>query len=197
MKSLAYTFTLLLALITLSWACQNTEGSTENPAVETSTAEVVPVVEPVVKAGVPRAADVRTDEIGWMSWDEAVAAHQQNPKMVFIDVYTDWCGWCKVMDKKTFTDPQVIQYINQHFYPVKFNAENEPNITFQGQEFKVIQGGRRGIHTLAYALLEGKMSYPAYVFLNSDLKRVNISRGFQPADQFMAELQKVTTTYAQ
>lgn len=136
---------------------------------------------------------IGTGEINWMTWDEAVAAQAQSPKMLFIDIYTDWCGWCKVMDRKTFTDEKVADYINEHYYAVKFNAESEDPITFRDKEYEVVQGGRRGIHTLAYALLEGNLSYPSYVFLNDNFQRLHISKGFQDAAPFLAEVQAVTT----
>lgn len=129
-----------------------------------------------------------SDPIKWYSWDEAVAASKENPKKILVDVYTDWCGWCKVMDKKTFADPKIAEYINEHFYPIKFNAEGKEKIQFNGQEFKHVEAGRRGIHTLAYSLLDGKMSYPSFVFLTEDFERVKIVKGFKDADGFMKEL---------
>ncbi|MCB0628568.1 MAG: DUF255 domain-containing protein [Lewinella sp.] len=131
------------------------------------------------------------DAIQWISWNEAVAAQETDPKLLLVDVYTDWCKWCKVMDEQTFSDPQVADYINEHFYAVKLNAENEEPIMFRGQEFKVVAGGRRGIHTLAYALLDGQLSYPSYVYLNENYERMHISKGFKPVDPFMTEIKAV------
>ena len=62
-------------------------------------------------------------EIQWMTWDQAIAKNNENPRKIMIDVYTDWCGWCKRMDKSTFVDTAVVNYVNKHFYAVKFNAE--------------------------------------------------------------------------
>ncbi len=56
------------------------------------------------------------DKIQWMSFEETVERCTQKPKMVFIDVYTDWCGWCKRMDASTFANPVIAQYMNEHFY---------------------------------------------------------------------------------
>src|SRR6202008_4671840 len=68
--------------------------------------------------------------IKWMNWDDVQVAMKKKPKKVWVDVYTDWCGWCKVMDKKTFSHPEVIKYMNEHFYAVKFNAESKEDIMF-------------------------------------------------------------------
>lgn len=203
MKNVVYQYItglFIFALLSLHWGCTNDNATTDtaaNDIQQTVAEQPVQNPEPVATATAPNSPEpatqeVKTDKIDWMTWDEAVAAHQQDPKMVFIDIYTDWCGWCKVMDQRTFTDPKIIEYINRHYYPVKFNAEKEPTINFQGREFKVVDAGRRGIHLLAYALLEGQMSYPAYVFLNENFERVHTARGFQPAEQFINELDKAT-----
>lgn len=127
--------------------------------------------------------------VKWYTWEEAIAANEKEPKNIFVDVYTDWCGYCKLMDKNTFEDPKVAEYLNEHFYPVKLNAEQKEDIEFNGQTFKWVEGGRRGIHTLAYALLDGNLSYPTTVFLTEKLERVAISPGFKKPKPFMKELQ--------
>ncbi|WP_332912621.1 thioredoxin family protein [Algoriphagus boritolerans] len=76
------------------------------------------------------------DQINWLKFEEAIAANAKSPKMLLVDVYTDWCGWCKKMDKDTFTDPKVIAYINSNFYPVKMNAEDtKRTFEFMGKEY--------------------------------------------------------------
>lgn len=108
--------------------------------------------------------------VKWMTFEEAVAATTaakaagKKPKKIFMDIYTDWCGWCKKMDAETFEKPQVASYLNENFYPVKFNAEQKESIEFAGNTFKFVANGRRGYHELAAALLGGKMSYPTVVF---------------------------------
>lgn len=129
--------------------------------------------------------------IEWMTFEEALAANQTEKRKIFIDVYTDWCGWCKVMDKKTFTDQAVIDYMNEHYYAVKFNAEKEDPVTFQGKNFELVDGGRRPIHTLAYAMLDGNLSYPSYVYFNENVQRITISKGYKDAARFLKELESI------
>lgn len=129
-----------------------------------------------------------TPVIQWMSWEEAVKANQTVQKKFLVDVYTDWCGWCKVMDRKTFSDPVIASYVNEHFYAVKLDAEQKETIVWREKEFKWIDAGRNGIHALAYSLLDGQMSYPSFVFLTEDFKRIRISKGFKDADSFIVEL---------
>lgn len=129
-----------------------------------------------------------TAEMKWYSWEEAVEANKKEKRKIFVDVYTDWCGWCKRMDKSTFSDKEVIDYVNKNFYAVKLDAEQKEDISFQGHTFKWQAGGRRGVHQLAGSLLEGKMSYPSVVYLTGDFERISISPGYKDAKQFLKEL---------
>src|SRR5690606_154337 len=69
-------------------------------------------------------------DIQWMSWEEAVNRSQsdRDPKKLFVDVYTDWCGWCKKMDKDTFQNPEVAKYMQANFYMVKLDGEGKEPI---------------------------------------------------------------------
>lgn len=130
---------------------------------------------------------VTAQEINWISFEEAVAETQKpgNTKKVFIDVYTDWCGWCKKMDKETFQNPKVAQYMKDNFLMVKFNAEGKDPINFDGRTFSYVPSGRRGYHELAVALLNGKLSYPTVVFLDEDFKMLSPVPGYQKVDPFL------------
>lgn len=109
--------------------------------------------------------------IKWISFEELRNVQKQKPKKVFIDVYTDWCGWCKHMDKTTFSDPEVIDYVNEKFYAVKLNAESSNKILYQGQ-------------VLTEAELAGRIwgikGYPTTVYLNEELNLLS-----QPVPGFL------------
>jgi len=128
------------------------------------------------------------ESIRWITWEQAVKLNKDSPKKIFIDVYTDWCGWCKRMDATTFQEPEVVKYMNEHFYAVKLDAEMKEKIRFRDQDFKWVNTGRRGVHTLAYSLLEGRMSYPSFVTLNENFDRIAIMPGYKKGEQLIKEL---------
>ena len=126
--------------------------------------------------------------IKWITWDEAMAQNKVKPKKIMVDVYTNWCGWCKVMDRETFTKPEIIKYVSDNYYAVKLNAEQREDIVFDGKTFSFIASGNGGYHSFAATLLDNNMGYPTLVYLTEKLERVVISPGFKKPDQLMKEL---------
>ncbi|MCB0618284.1 MAG: DUF255 domain-containing protein [Saprospiraceae bacterium] len=127
-------------------------------------------------------------EFKWYTWDEAVAASAKSPKKIMVDVYTDWCGWCKRMDKSTFSDEGVQAFLKDKFYAVKLDAEQKEDINFRDYTFKWVDQGRRGVHELAVQLLQGRMSYPSIVYLNEDFEIITTSPGYKDVGGLMKEL---------
>jgi len=125
-------------------------------------------------------------KVNWMTFEEAIDANQLAPKKIFIDVYTKWCSWCKVMDNKTFSDSTVAAYMNENFYCVKFDAESKDTIVYKEHKFYFVPEYKS--HALAVSLLDGKMSYPSYVFLTEKEQRLKIISGYQEKDVFLQNL---------
>jgi len=126
-------------------------------------------------------------EINWVSIDEAIALQKQNPKKIMMDVYTNWCGPCKLLDKNTFHNKDVVDYVNEHYYAVKFNAEGNDVVNFDGKTFensgyKAENANRRNsVHPFTRYLKVG--AYPTIVFLDENQKMIAPVRGYQKPKQ--------------
>lgn len=141
----------------------------------------------LVAWGLP--ASLSYGQVRWMTFEEAVERSKQEKKKIFIDVYTDWCGYCKIMDKNTFNDPEVARILNENFYPVKFNAEQREDVEFDGHVFRFVPAGR--YHELAASLLNNKLSYPTVVFLTEDFEMIQPLPGYRKAEEFHMIIQYI------
>lgn len=74
--------------------------------------------------------DAEAGLVKWMTLSEAMEKVKTQPKPIIMDFYTDWCGWCKQMMRTTYANPDIAQYLNTNFYPVKFNAETRETIEY-------------------------------------------------------------------
>ena len=126
-------------------------------------------------------------EVNWLSWNEAaeLAATEKNPKKIFVDVYTDWCGWCKKMDKDTFQNEEVAVYMDENFYMVKLDGEGKEPIEFKGKTYNFVPSGRKGYHEFAAALMQGKLSYPTTIFLDEKMDMLSPVPGYQKPEPFL------------
>ena len=123
--------------------------------------------------------------VNWMTIEQAMEKSKTVKKPIFIDVYTTWCGWCKVMDKNTFSDPLVAKQLNDNFYPVKFDGEQKEDVVFNGNTYKYVGEGGRGYHQLAAALLNNQLSYPTVVFLDENYNLLLPLAGYRKAPEFL------------
>lgn len=127
-------------------------------------------------------------EINWIDIETAEKLAKKDGKKILVDVYTDWCGWCKKMDKATYENAEVVDYINKNYHAVKFNAEQREDVVVKGRTFKYVAQGRRGYHELAAGMLQGKLAYPATVFLDQNFDMLTNIPGYQPPKSMMAFL---------
>lgn len=126
-----------------------------------------PVSAPVASASDPK-------KIKWLTIQEAYTLNQKTPKKFVIDVYTDWCGWCKVMDRETFKNTAIIDFVNEHYYAVKLNAEQKEDIKLGDRTYKSLGSA----HELAAGLLQNKMSYPTTVFMTEKFELIQPVAGY-------------------
>jgi uncharacterized protein YyaL (SSP411 family) len=107
----------------------------------------------------------KNEKIKWMSLAELRTAYAKKPLPILIDVYTSWCGWCKVMDRDTYSNENVAGYINKNFYAVKFDAESTDSVVLGAKKYGFNPANK--VNDLAVYLLYGQMGYPTTVFLSS------------------------------
>jgi len=120
------------------------------------------------------AQKVSDTEINWLSFEEAIQLNQEEKRKILVDVYTDWCGWCKKMDRTTYSHPEIVEYINKNYYAVKLDAERKDTVKLGEQVFvNENPDARRSPHQLAVSLLNGKMGYPSTVFLDENIELLN------------------------
>jgi len=132
----------------------------------------------------PAAAAVAKQDdtaIRWISIDELQVKMKESPRKVYMDVYTDWCGWCKRMDATTFQNPYVIKYLNDNFYCVRFNAETKEPIHFMGKDYNFSPQNRA--NELAVQFLQGNMSYPTSVLMEKYFTATIPAPGYHPVPE--------------
>jgi thioredoxin-related protein len=104
------------------------------------------------------------------SWDKVKQKAKEENKLIFVDAYTDWCGWCEVMDKNTFSDSTIAAFIHKHFIPAKFDMEKGDG--------------------LRLAMKYNVTGFPSFFVFNSDGRRIFTTVGYRPPEDFIKELEK-------
>jgi thioredoxin-related protein len=130
------------------------------------------------------------EEVVWLNIKDAESEKNADKKYYFVDVYTEWCGWCKVMDRETFSKKEVIEFMNKNFHNIKFDAEQRETAIFNGKTYTWVNSGRNGINMLAMELLNTELSYPSYVILDENKKPVEVLKGYMEVTPFLGSLKK-------
>ncbi|HNE50384.1 MAG TPA: DUF255 domain-containing protein [Chitinophagales bacterium] len=131
------------------------------------------------------------NDIKWTTIEQAVSnAKSDNKKFILVDLYTDWCGWCKKMDENAYQDGGVVGLMNENFTAVKFNAESPNSITFNGKSYPFVKTGARGANQLALDLgsIGGKLGYPTIVVLDETGKKLQSFPGYKDVETLTAIL---------
>ncbi|MES2566935.1 MAG: DUF255 domain-containing protein [Bacteroidota bacterium] len=126
-----------------------------------------------------------TSLVNWISFEEAYKLCKKNPRPVMVDVYTTWCGPCKMMRTQTFGNAQIAAYINANFYSVKFDAETKDSVKFDKYIFVSTDATNpKAPHQFAASILDNQLAYPSIVFLNNQIQRLDILKGFMAPKNF-------------
>ena len=126
-------------------------------------------------------------KINWVTLEEAVALQKKVPKKIMMDAYTNWCGPCKMLDRNTFQNKDVADYVNKHYYAVKFNAEGNESLNYNGQKFSnpnynpALSNRRNSAHELSrYFKIQ---AYPTIVFLDEEASLIFPLKGYKTPTQ--------------
>ena len=179
---------ILLGLVTLV-SCKVDSGKTN----KSQNVPQKPQVQQPQKKKTSDYDHYNTSGLQWSSIENGLNAESLGSKMTLIDVYTEWCSWCKIMDKKTFSDPEVQKYLKENFNLVKFDAESRNRIGFNGKTYTYKAAGKKGMHLLVAELLDGQMSYPSLVFFDKNMDKVRVVRGYKNPSELIQELEIVTS----
>ena len=130
---------------------------------------------------------VSAQSINWVTMDEALTLQKKAPKKIMIDMYTSWCGPCKMLDKNTFTNKDLISFVNTYYYAVKFNAEGNETVNYKEQVFAnpnydpAKAKRRNSQHQMTQFL--GVSAYPTIVFLGLEAELIAPIPGYQTAQK--------------
>lgn len=147
------------------------------------------------------AAQLTGEESGiqWMPIQDVSAVVEKNmkkkkskdDKLIFIDFYTDWCGWCKKLDKDTYVNPEVIEIMDRYFYAVKFDAEQEEPVEFGGQTYAFKGKNGRGTNEFALNMAtrpNGGIGYPTITILDAKGNKIAVEAGYKNPAQMVPML---------
>lgn len=204
MKMGFFKYGIVLATTGFMLACGNGAEIAEGPALEEEvgsgdgsvsfktigTAESPDVRKRTEDA--PEQIKVEGDAVAieWLDFETAIDRNKEEKKLIFIDMYTEWCGWCKKMDASTFKDPSVINYIDQNFYAVKLNPETETAIAYKEVLYEQKVYGGKKMNELAVNLMGGKISFPSFVILNKREVKRGVIGGYQTNNQLLSALKR-------
>ena len=118
--------------------------------------------------------------IPWMTIEEAAGKLQQQQKPILIDLYTTWCGWCRQMDRKTYSNKKVAQYLSDKFYTVKLDAETHATISWQGRTYDFDPQYR--CNMFAVYLAHGKLEFPTTIIIAPGYEPQAIPGYMEPKD---------------
>jgi thioredoxin-related protein len=121
----------------------------------------------------------------WNKFDDGMKLAKQSGKKILVDVYTDWCSWCKTMDAKTYSDKNVVDYLEKNFVIIKLNAEAKEIITYSGHQ----------ISPADFAQGMSLTGYPSTVFLKSNGEAITMLPGYIEPGKFIHMLRFIAENH--
>jgi thiol:disulfide interchange protein len=103
-----------------------------------------------------------------VSFADALKQAKKEKKIVMVDYYTTWCGWCKRLDRDTYSSDELGKYADENIISLKLDAE---------------KGEGTGLAKKA-----GVQGYPSIIFYNADGKEIYKVVGYKKAPDFMKDM---------
>jgi len=167
-------FYALAAIVMFGFACKDKQATSQ-----TATAE------PTLTAD-SKGSITSVEEVKWMTIEEAIVAQEEDPKPIMVDVFTKWCGPCKMLSKNTLEDARVSKYLSDNYYCVKFDAESPDTVFFANNlytnpDYVPNQAGRNGVHQFARFL--NVSAYPTLFFFDKKAQALGPLTGYRTPAQ--------------
>lgn len=130
-------------------------------------------------------SEQKQESIHWMTMNEALEAQKKQPKKILVNFFAKWCPMCKRMDGHTYTNPEIVKYINENFYAVNFDSEGGESVDFQGKKYgnptynpnaEVKYGGGASVNE--FAILMGVRGYPTMVLFDENAQPITHFSGY-------------------
>lgn len=118
---------------------------------------------------------IASADVGWTSFDDGMNLAREQKKKVLVDIYTNWCTWCKKMDADTYPNRMVSQELKANYIAVKLNAESSDRVTFNGKTMTSAE----------FAQAVGVTGYPSTLFIDEELQPITVVPGYAPPERFV------------
>jgi len=117
-------------------------------------------------------SNVWAGRVQWIDYNKGLAKAKTEKKPILLNFFANWCGYCVKMEKETFSDRTVANFLNDTFVPIRVNSDKEPRIS--------AMYGVRGL--------------PYFWFLTDKGERIASIPGFIPASMFINYLRYIQTS---
>jgi len=157
MKNIFYIMLLIITVTVFSFSCNKSESVSQGKSESNSTVE---------KVGIKNFT---------LTFNKGLEKASNEKKNMLVDFYTDWCHWCKVMDEKTFNNPEIAKKLSERFVTVRLNAESRTETaTFKGKKYDNIE------LTGAFRV----RGFPSLAFISSEQEIITVIPGYIPPETF-------------
>ncbi|MSQ45612.1 MAG: DUF255 domain-containing protein [Ignavibacteria bacterium] len=121
-------------------------------------------------------------KLKWLNFNDAVKVSEKSNKKLLVDVYTDWCSWCKKMDSNVYANEKVLEYLNKKFVVVKLNAEGKTTVNFKDTTYSAAE----------FSQGMGVTGYPATLFFTANGNPITLLPGYVEAPMFLNVLRYIS-----